>query len=438
MKEWCAVPDKIQLKYGIDEKPPLRETLLYGLQWLAVGLPIIVVLGQVVAAHNFPDAPDQINFMQKLFFAMAVSSLLQIFVGHRLPAVIGPASILLIGITSNQGVGLAGIYSSIVIGGVLLTLFCMTGLFAKIERLFTRQIVAVILLLVAFTLVPMIINLITTVPVAGLEYFHFVFALVFIIATFIANRLLKGIWKSTLVIWAMIAGSVVYVLLVPEYSWMSGESLPVFSNFFYGLSFSFSLDIGVLISFIVCFIALSTNDLGSIQAIGQLVNAPDMGKRLSAGISVTGLSNIIAGLLGVIGPVNFSLSTGVIASTGIASRFTFVPAGIALALIAFMPGVVSFLGGIPPLIIGVVFLYIMCSQIAAGLMTAFSDDRFSFDDGLIIGLALMLGLIVSFLPETTVAALPHLLRPILGNGFVVGTAAVLLMEHVIFRKRPSA
>lgn len=426
---------KIKLNFGVDEKPPLGETLLYGMQWLAIGLPMVVVLGQVVASHNFSNATDQVVFMQKLFFVTAVSSLLQLFFGHRLPAVIGPAAILVVGITSSQGVGLSSIYTSIMIGGALLTLLCLTGLFSKIEKLFTRQIIAVILLLIALTLVPTILNLISSVPAAGMEFFHFVFALVFIVAMFMANRFLKGMWKSTMIIWAMIAGSIVYVLLVPEYNWMSGESLSVFSNFFSDLSFSFSLDIGVLISFIICFVALSTNDLGSIQAIGELVNAPDMGKRLSAGINVTGLSSVIAGFLGVPGPVNYSLSTGVIASTGIGSRFTLVPAGFILLFISFMPGVVSFLSGIPPLIIGVVFLYVMCSQIAAGLLTAFSGDSFSFEDGLIIALSLMLGLIVSFLPETTVAALPHLLRPILGNGFVVGTAAVLLMEHVVYRER---
>lgn len=429
---------KIKLNFGVDEKPPLGETLLYGMQWLAIGLPMVVVLGQVVASHNFSNATDQVVFMQKLFFVTAVSSLLQLFFGHRLPAVIGPAAILVVGITSSQGVGLSSIYTSIMIGGALLTLLCLTGLFSKIEKLFTRQIIAVILLLIALTLVPTILNLISSVPAAGMEFFHFVFALVFIVAMFMANRFLKGMWKSTMIIWAMIAGSIVYVLLVPEYNWMSGESLSVFSNFFSDLSFSFSLDIGVLISFIICFVALSTNDLGSIQAIGELVNAPDMGKRLSAGINVTGLSSVIAGFLGVPGPVNYSLSTGVIASTGIGSRFTLVPAGFILLFISFMPGVVSFLSGIPPLIIGVVFLYVMCSQIAAGLLTAFSGDSFSFEDGLIIALSLMLGLIVSFLPDTTVAALPHLLRPILGNGFVVGTAAVLLMEHVVYRKRASA
>lgn len=425
--------DKIKLKYGVEDKPPLGETLLYGFQWLAVGLPMVVVLGQVVAVHNFSSAPDQVVFMQKLFFVTAVSSLLQLFVGHRLPAVIGPAAIIVVGITSNQAADLSSIYSSIVIGGALLNLLCMTGLFSKIEKLFTRQVVAVILLLIALTLVPTIINLITSVPAAGLEFFHLIFAFIFIVAMFLANRFLKGIWKSTLIIWAMIAGSIVYVLLVPEYNWMPGETLAIFSNFFSDLSFSFSLDIGVLISIIICYIALSTNDLGSIQAIGELVQAPDMGKRLKAGISVTGLSSIMAGFMGVAGPVNYSLSTGVIASTGIGSSFTMVPAGIAMLVVSFMPGIVSFLSGIPPLIIGVIFLYIMCSQIAAGLVTAFSGESFRFEDGLTIGLALMLGLIVTFLPETTIAALPRLLRPILGNGFVVGTTAVLLMEHVVFR-----
>ena len=181
--------DKIKLKYGVEDKPPLGETLLYGFQWLAVGLPMVVVLGQVVAVHNFSSAPDQVVFMQKLFFVTAVSSLLQLFVGHRLPAVIGPAAIIVVGITSNQAADLSSIYSSIVIGGALLNLLCMTGLFSKIEKLFTRQVVAVILLLIALTLVPTIINLITSVPAAGLEFFHLIIAFIFIVAMFLAIRL---------------------------------------------------------------------------------------------------------------------------------------------------------------------------------------------------------------------------------------------------------
>lgn len=427
--------EKIKLRYGVDEKLPFWDTFFYGLQWLAVSLPTIVVLGQIVANLHFSDPQAQVNYMQKIFFVMALSMLLQLFFGHRLPAVVGPASILLVAITASQGASLDSIYSSILIGGALLTLFSVSGLFSKLEKLFTRQVVATILLLIAFTLAPTIINLIFTVPTAGLEFLHFTFALALVFVMFVANRFLKGIWKSTLIIWALIFGSIIYILLVPEYTWVSGASLSVFSNYFSGLGFNFSLDIGVLISFIVCFIALSINDLGTIQALGQLLDASDMGKRVSSGLTVSGLSNVIAGLFGVIGPVNFSLSTGVIASTGIASRYTLVPTGIALIVFSFMPGVVSFLCGVPPLIIGVIFLYIMCTQVAAGMMTAYTSDKFTFEDGLTIGLPLMLGLVVSFLPDAAIAATPGLLRPILGNGFVVGTITVLVMEHLIFRKR---
>lgn len=426
---------KIKLKYGLDDKPPLLGTLLYGLQWLAISLPTIVVVGQVVAGLHFSEPAAQINYMQKLFFVTAIAMLLQLFVGHRLPAVIGPATVLLVGITSSQGAGLDSIYTSIWIGGALLALLSVTGLFAKLQRFFTKQVVAVILLLIAFTLSPTIINMIFTVPDAGMELFHFLFALILIFAMFIAARFLRGIWKSTLIVLALIIGSVVYILLVPEYNWMPGGSQQIFSNLFSGLSLKFSLDIGVLISFLICFIALSINDLGSIQSLGQLLNAPNMKKRVSSGITVTGISNVIAGFLGVVGPVNFSLSTGIIASTGVASRYTLIPAGISFLLISFMPAVISFLGGIPPLIIGIVLLYTLCSQIAAGLMSAYTSDSFTFEDGLTIGLPLMLGIIVSFLPAAAVAAFPTLLKPILVNGFVVGTLTVLIMEHLIFRKK---
>ena len=77
----------------------------------------------------------------------------------------------------------------------------------------------------------------------------------------------------------------------------------------------------------------------------------------------------------------------------------------------------------------------MCSQVAAGLVTAFAEEDFSIDDGLTIGIPIMLGLTVAFLPEAVETALPNLLRPIFANGFVVGTITVLITEHLIFRKR---
>lgn len=424
----------IKLKYSLDEKPPLIDTLLYGLQWFTISLPTVIIIGKVVSGLHFSDPVAQVNYMQKLFFVVAISLLAQLFLGHKLPLIVGPATVLLVGIVASQNSTMEGIYSAVMVGGAILALLSISGLFAQLEKLFTPRVVATILILIALTLTPTILNLILTVPEAGLEFFHFSFALIFILGMLLVNKFLKGIWKSTLIAWALIAGSLFYLAFVPQYEWLGNFECSAFSNFLKETKFSFSLDIGVLISFLICFLALSINDLGSIQSVGKLINPPNMSKRITAGIAVTGLSNMMAGFFNVIGTVNFSLSTGIIAANGIASRFTLVPAGIGLLLISFLPKVVAFIGNIPALIIGIVLLYIMCSQIAAGLIVAFGNQSFNFEDGLILGLPLMLGIIVSFLPKEAISTFPPLLVPIIGNGFVVGTLAVLLMEHVVYRK----
>jgi xanthine/uracil permease len=137
----------------------------------------------------------------------------------------------------------------------------------------------------------------------------------------------------------------------------------------------------------------------------------------------------------VVGPVNYSLSPGVIMATGCASRFTLLPTAILMACLACSSKAFAFIGTVPSVVVGAVFLYISSYQIAAGLAVAAEEKgRFDLEDGLVMGLPLLLGTIVSFLPATLVGSFPPLLRPIAGNGFLVGVVAVLVLEHIIFRK----
>jgi xanthine/uracil permease len=223
--------------------------------------------------------------------------------------------------------------------------------------------------------------------------------------------------------------------MVPPTVWQDRGRLGMISNFFTDLTTRLSWDPGLLIAFLVCFIALSINDLGSIQAVGRLIDPPAMPRRVTAGITLTGLSNILAGFCGVIGPVNFSLSAGIIAANGNASRFTLIPTSLGLLAIAFLPGVVAFVWNVPAVVVGTILLYIMSAQLAAGLMVAFGSGGFSFQDGLIISIPAMVSIVVSYLPAAVKAALPPVLLPILGNGFVVGVLTVLVLEHLVYGTR---
>ena len=428
---------EIEIKYGLDERPPLFETLMFGLQWLAVTVATVIIIGKVVAGLHFDDFAGQLVYMQKLFFVMAVSLLCQVLWGHRLPLITGPATVLLVGIVAGAGSEIGAVYTTIAAGGVFLMLLGATGLFSILTRFFTSRVVATILMLIALTITPTILALILDAPSPDMAVKNLAFALAFLLVMLAADRLLKGIWKSTMIVWAILAGSLLFLAIVPPEVWRDRGQLGLISHFFTDFTTQLSWDPGLLISFLICFIALAINDLGSIQAVGRLVGSPAMDRRVTAGITVTGLSNILAGFCGVIGPVNFSLSTGIIAANGNASRFTLIPTSLAMLAIAFLPGVVAFVWNVPAVVVGTILLYIMSAQLAAGLMVAFGAGGFSFQDGLIISIPSMVSIIISYLPAAVKSALPSLLMPVVGNGFVMGVVTVLILEHIIYKTRVS-
>jgi xanthine/uracil permease len=167
--------------------------------------------------------------------------------------------------------------------------------------------------------------------------------------------------------------------------------------------------------------------------MNRLLNLQDMDRRVNRGVGITGLANVLSGLLGVVGPVNYSLSPGVVMTTGCASRFTLLPAAVIIGILPFFPGAVGWISAIPSVVIGCILLYVLAAQVAAGLSVALSEESqaaFSMRSGLVIGLPLLLGTMTAFLPHDTLAEFSPMWRPLVGNGFVVGVVAALLLEHV--------
>ncbi len=429
----------MQFDYGLDERVPLLKSFLFGLQWTAILVSSIIILGKVIGELHFIDAYTRVLYLQKLHFLSAITLFIQILWGHRLPLVPGPAAVLLVGVIASQGFSIDTIYSSVIAGGLLITILSLSGLFRYCERLFTPNVVAVVLLLIAFTLAPTIQSLIMDRESGTDPLYNMAFGVVLVFMMFLLYRVLRGIWQSTLIIWAMVFGSLSYLLVFaagPVEGFHIG--FPWFGGLFEHMNYEASFQPGVLISFIFCSIALSINDLGSIRAVGEMVTSSDLDKRVTRGITLTGFANMVSGFFGVIGPVNYSISPGVIAATRCASRFTLLPAAGITLILAFCPAAIHFMGGIPSVVVGAVLVYVMTSQIAAGLMVAFGEMNekvFQYDNGLVIGLSVLLGTMVAFLPAQVIGAMPPFLRPVFGNGFVVGVAGGLILEHLVLGRR---
>ncbi|MBE0597568.1 MAG: purine/pyrimidine permease, partial [Desulfuromonadales bacterium] len=383
----------MDLRFRLDDRPPWPENLLFGLQWLAIALPGILIIGRVMGLLQLPDVQGQLLFVQKTCLVVALTMAVQVLWGHRLPLVAGPAAVLLVGAVASQGVPLAAIYTAILLGGLLLALISLLGIFQPLQRLFTPRIVAAVLLLIAFTLTPAILRLLLP-PNHAAPLPNLLFATLLLLAMFSAYRRWRGLWRSTLIVWGLLAGTAAHLLLfgLPA---LTAATPPWTGHPFRQLLLEPVFEPGALFAFLFCFLALAVNDLGSIQSIGEMLKAGEMPGRVRRGISLTGLGNALSGFFGVLGPVNFSLSPGVVAATGCASRFTLLPAAALLFLLAFSPAAVALLGQLPDLVIGSVLLYILSLQVAAGLQVAFADRPYQLRDGMVLALPLLLGTIIA-------------------------------------------
>lgn len=421
----------MDFKYGIDSRPKAGQLLLYSMQWFV--LAIAVVVTSIFIAVGSPA--ERLLYAQKVFALMGVATIVQALWGHRMPIVVGPASVLLVGIitalaSQGEAVNTNKIYTALIVGGAAVTLLATGRILERVQRIFTPRIVVVILMLIAVTLAPTIKNLVFPAGEEARHGFGLWFAIAGVPIMALASYKLRGVVKSLVIPLALLVGCLIYYAIYGGFS-------EVFAQ--YGESEgaillpALEFDGSIIIAFLLCYVALLINDVGSVQALGGMLQTTDTDKRCRRGVGLTGLFNIAAGALGVIGPVNYSMSPGVIASSSCASRYALIPAGAGLIICAFLPSLIAIFSAIPDTVIGVILLYLMGTQIAASLhMATSSNSASTFDDGMIIGLPVMVAMLFGVIPMDVI---PALLRPIVGNGFVMGVLTVILLEHVIMRRR---
>jgi xanthine/uracil permease len=107
-----------------------------------------------------------------------------------------------------------------------------------------------------------------------------------------------------------------------------------------------------------------------------------------------------------------------------------------MIVLAFIPEAVSVLLTIPQPVMGVVLLFLMATQVAAGLHMMHTSSAVStFKDGITLSIPIMFTVILSFAPQSAMQTIPSLLRPIVGNGFVMGIITILLLEHIFLKDR---
>lgn len=421
--------------YELDDRPPFFRALIYGLQWAFITFPVVIIATTLASAALKLDPEASIRFLRLTFLTTGLFTFIQTLWGHRFPLIEGPSTALILTFLLLVPYGLPAIQGGTILGGLLVVVIVLTRQLEKLIKLFTPNVVGVILMLIAFGLLSPILKFITGTsevhPQGEAATTIFSLALVLFIATL--SYRLTGFWKTVSTLIGMIVGSLFFVVvgrLNPENlasaTWISLgvqwlESVP---GFYWPAVFAFGCS----------YIAVIVNSLGSLQGVAAITDQERLPGATRKGIFINGLSGIFCGLLGVFGTVSYSMSPGVILSNRVASRYAMTYCGGILVLAVFLPKLAALLALVPAPVVGAVLCVALGGQIGAGIAIVASKELTS-RDYFVVGVPTFLGALAGFFPSEIFSSLPGFIQVFLGNSLIVGIVAVLLLEHVLCRER---
>ncbi len=423
--------------FELNENPPIFHNLLYGLQWVLIAIPNAVIFSALCSTALGLRPSDQIVFSQRLLITAGLTTILQSLKGHRYPILEGPSSALLLSFIILAPQGLAVIEGGLIFGSLLLIATGKFRWFKWFSSLFTPNVVGVILILVAFTLLPfvypMLIGISPSHPYGELGVCG-CSLLIILFVSFLSYRL-RGFIQTT----SMLAGIVLGLILslfqgrvpfavVRESSWLALPS-PSF-----GVWPVFSLP--AILSIVCTYLAVMINTVGSIQAMSEIVEKEGLEGRIHRGICITGIGGLISAFLGVVGLVSVSISTGVVLVSRVASRYVLTMSGAIMIVCALVPKVWAVLTVIPSSVVSAVLFVALSSQMMAGVNVILSGKKeIGRREYFVVGLSILLGTTISSLPKPFFHLFPGTIAPVLSNGLVMGLLCSLFLEHLLFRQK---
>jgi xanthine/uracil permease len=420
--------------YNLDDHPPIRYALLYGFQWAMIMFPGLIIAASLGVGAFPVGALDKVYFLQMTLLTSGLFTWLQTLWGHRYPLLEGPSTALMLVFILVAPLGLPTIQGGMILGAVLLILTVLSGQLEKVTAFFTPNVIGVILMLVSLGLIRPLIGFLTGGSTTDGGVFLISLFLVLLIASL--SHWLQGFWKTVSLLLGMFLGSLLFFLLgrlslheLAGSPWLSLSllKLPSAPGFHWQ----------PVMAFACAYLAVMVNSLGSLQGIAVITDQQRLKASIRRGLLFNGLAGVCCGIFGVVGTVSFSMSPGVVLVLRVASRYAVGYCGLFLFAAAFFPKLAALLSLVPAPVVGAALCVGLGGQIGIGISTVASQPLTS-RDYFVVGVPLLVGTLVGFLPQTLFASLPGSLQIFVGNSLIVGIALVLLLEHVLLRRRDSA
>lgn len=438
---------KFKKSHAIDEKLPLSKLIPLGLQHvLAMYAGAVIVPIIVGAALKF--TPEQMTFLVAAdLFTCGIATLIQTLgfgksIGIKLPVILGCAFTAvgpMISIGFGDG-GITDIYGAIIASGIFVLI--ASFFFGKLVRFFPPVVTGTVVLIIGLSLITVGINNCgagTFGPFNGFnpdgtnqyaqdfgdpKYLALaLFTLLFILAM---NKYTKGFMHALSVLFGLIAGTLAGLAMgltslqpVAEASWFH-----LVTPFYFGMP---TFSAGPIITMCLVGLVSMVESTGVFFGLGKVCDKEISEDDIGRGIRAEGIAQLLGGVFNAFPYTTFSQNVGLVALTGVRSRYVTVAAGFILVTLGLLPKFAALATIIPNPVLGGAMIALFGMVAASGVKMLQQVDFSKTSNMLIVACAVSMG-VGAAVVTPLFGKMPELFRILFGSGIVSGSVTALLLN----------
>ena len=175
-------------------------------------------------------------------------------------------------------------------------------------------------------------------------------------------------------------------------------------------------------------IVVMIESTGMFLALGEMTDRHVDRAALTRGLRTDGLGTLIGGIFNTFPYTSFSQNVGLVAVTGVKSRFVCVAGGIILIILGVIPKMAALVESLPTVVLGGAGLVMFGMVAATGIRILgsvdFKTNRFN---SLIVAISIGIGMIPLIAPNFK-QWMPHDLHPLIESGILLASISAVLLN----------
>tara|TARA_B100000315_G_C14572959_1_gene586530 strand:- start:47 stop:1351 length:1305 start_codon:yes stop_codon:yes gene_type:complete len=417
-----------------DYSPPLGQAIPLGIQHVLAMFAGNVTVPIIIGGMAGLAGGDKVFLIQMAMLFAGVATLIQTIgfgpVGARLPIVQGTSfAFIPVMIPIVKGAGMGALFGATVIGGIFH--FLIGTFIGKIRHWLPPIVTGVVVMSIGLALIPVGIKYMAggAGPVKDFgAWHHLILAGITMLTILVVKFSTKGFSSAAAILIGLVVGYVI--------GWFTGDvnfgrvGSAAWFAFPVPLKYGFDVNAAAIVGMCLMAVVSAIETVGDISGITKGgANREATDKEISGGTMADGLGTAIAGLFGAMPNTSYSQNVGLIAFTGMMSRFVVTCGAIFLIIAGLIPKVGAVIAAMPNSVLGGAAIIMFGMIVGAGIRLL-NDVDMNRRNMLIVAMALGMGLGLSAVPEA-LKEFPNWLALLLKTGLLPAAIIAVFLNAIL-------